>query len=141
MKWYFYPLYLFLILFASCGEDENLKLEVYNTEAFVFDTGDEYEVNALVRLKGFKLQEEGEEFTSSVSYDIDLLKPDGSREEAFISKVKDFEFSEEVKDAGLDIQFNLDKSYIPGKYTMVINLTDNNTDNTTQTSAGFELTE
>jgi hypothetical protein len=141
MKWHLFPIASLLVLSVSCGEEENLNLEAYNTGAFVFDIGDEFEVNAAMRIRGFKLEEEGDEFSSSVSYEVDLVKPDGTTEESLLSKVEDFRFRERVNDTGLDIQFNLDKTYGTGRYTLHINLIDNYTHNTTSASAEFELVE
>jgi hypothetical protein len=141
MKSILYPLILFITVFVSCGLDEDQNLEAYNSEAFVFDIGEEYEVNASVRIRGFRLEEHGEEFSSSVFYELDLQRPDGTIEEEFVSKIEEFIFSEKVKDAGIDFQFNLDKSYVPGRYNLIINLTDNYTENSTMAIAEFTLNE
>jgi hypothetical protein len=140
MKWIL-VLSLFLILFTSCSEEKNTDLEAYNTEVYVFDIGDEYEVNVSLRLKGFKIEEEGSELKSSFLYETDLIKPDGSREEGFISKTEDVLFTEHVGDTGLDIQFNLDGNFEPGEYTLVINLRDNYTGSQTKTETEFRLND
>jgi hypothetical protein len=140
MKYILYPLVLLLILFASCGqEEENLNLEAFNTEAFAFDIGEEYEVNASVRVRGFRIEEEDNDLRSSISYDLNLVQPGGKIEDSFISKTEDMSFKENVKDAAFDIQFNLDKNYPEGKYYLVINLTDNLTGNKAATTAEFTL--
>jgi hypothetical protein len=140
MKWFLYPLVLLLAVFISCGEEDQ-NLEAYSSETFVFDIGEEYEVNTSVRIRGFKLEEQGDEFASSVYYELDLQRPDGSIEEDIVSKIEEFFFSERVKDAGIDIQFNLDKSYDPGRYSVIINLVDNYSEYSTTATAEFELNE
>jgi hypothetical protein len=141
MKILLYPLFLFALAFVSCSGDGDVKFEAYNPEAFAFDIGEEYEVNATVRIKGFVLREAGEEFTASISYELDLVKPGGETEKGFISKVEDFTFSEKVNDAGLDIQFILDSTYSEGNYSVIFNLKDSFEDYSATTKADFSLNE
>jgi hypothetical protein len=125
----------------SCSDEEELKLEVYNPEIFAFDIGSENEVNSTIRVRGFKQSEEGQEFTASVAYELDLVRPDGNTEKSFISKVEDLKFRERVKDSEIDIQFTLDSTYVPGKYQIIFNIKDTYTNNTAVISSEFELTE
>lgn len=138
---YFFPIALLLFILSGCSREEKSKLEAFNPEVFAFDIGDQYEVNATVRVKGFKEQHKGEEFTGSVAYDLDLIKPDGSVTKSLISKIEDLKFSEEVKDAGIDIQFNLDSTYPTGKYKIIFNLKDTYSNSTASTSAEFQLSK
>jgi hypothetical protein len=139
MKKYLLSAAVFILLVNGCSGDDNNKLEAYNPEVFAFDIGDEYEVNATVRIKGFKLDQQGDEFTSSVSYELDLVRPEGVTENEIVTKIEDLVFSEKVNDAGIDIQFTLDSSYAPGKYSVIFNLKDNLSEKSVTTSTEFTL--
>lgn len=139
MKRILFFLYLALIFTVSCKTGDDLKFEAFNPEVFAFDIGDEYEVNATVRVKGFEIKGEGEKYNASIGYELDLVKPDGETVKALLSKIEELDFTEKVGDTGIDIQFNLNSSYAAGKYTIVLNLTDNFSGRTTSISSEFEL--
>jgi len=128
-----------LVFFSSCTGENDVKFEAFNPEVFSFDIGDEYEINASVRVKGFEIKGEGTEFNSSIGYELDLVKPGGETEKAFISKIEDFNFSEKVSDTGIDIQFNLDTTFSKGQYKLIFNLKDVFSGKTANTSADFTL--
>ncbi len=141
MKRILYFLFPALIFVAACSTADDLKFEAFNPEVFAFDIGSEYEVNASVRVKGFEIRGEGEKFNSSIGYEIDLVKPDGETVKALLSKIEELDFTEKVGDTGIDMQFSLDSGYAEGKYTIVINLTDNFSGRTTSISSEFSLSK
>ena len=47
---------LSLLLITSCNKEE-IKLEVFNPEAFAYDLGNTWEVNAMINVKGFEQRE------------------------------------------------------------------------------------
>lgn len=130
-----------LLLSTSCGDEDDVKLEAFNPEVFAYDIGDEFEVNAAVRIKGFEFRGEEGNYNSSISFEADLVRPDGEKESAVVSKSEDLNFDEKVGDTGIDVQFNLDSSYAAGKYTLVLHLTDNFSGRTALISADFNLSK
>lgn len=137
-----YILSVFLIcltIFISCGKDEQTKLEAYNAEAFAYDIGDGWEVNATTRVKGFVQKEEGETFTALLSFDIDLVNVTGDTLKSLISKTEDKMKNEKMSDVDLEIQFDLDSTYAEGNYKVIFNVKDVNTQQTAKSSAEFVI--
>jgi hypothetical protein len=66
-------LFLFALFFSSCSGDEETKMEAFSPEAFAYDLGSGWEVNASTFVKGFKQEKEGEIYTALLSYDLDLV--------------------------------------------------------------------
>ena len=134
-------LFLFLFLFSSCSKKEETKLEAYNAEAFAYDTGGAFEVNASTRVKGFQQNEENKKFKASLAFDIDLVKPNGDTIKSMITRVEDKINNEKMTDVPLEIQFNLDSTYALGKYKLIFQIKDVNSDGKTSSSASFDLSE
>lgn len=126
-------------LFASCGKEDSAKLEISNAEAFAYDIGDEWEVNAIAQIKGFSQESKDEKFIAQLSYDIDLVKPSGEIIKSLVSKIADKIDSEKMTDTQLDIQFNLDSTYAQGNYKIIINLKDVESGQEASASAQFKL--
>ncbi|HSD62929.1 MAG TPA: hypothetical protein VLB50_03995 [Ignavibacteriaceae bacterium] len=127
-----------MLLFSSCSKEEK-KLEVFNAEAFAYDLGGSWEVDASVRVKGFKQNEKDSEFTATLSYEIDLVKPAGDTVKALISKTEDKFNNEEFMDTPLEVQFDLDSTYADGDYKLIFNVKDAETGKMASASAPFNL--
>lgn len=127
-----------LLIFSSCSKEEK-KLEVFNAEAFAYDLGDSWEVDATVRVKGFKQSEKESRFTATLSYDIDLVKPSGDTVKSLISKTEDKSNNEVFMDVPLEIQFDLDSTYADGNYKLIIRVKDAETGSMASASAPFNL--
>ncbi|HEY6907316.1 MAG TPA: hypothetical protein VI230_07580 [Ignavibacteriaceae bacterium] len=127
-----------LLIFGSCSKEEK-KLEVFNAEAFAYDLGGSWEVDATVRVKGFKQNEKDSKFTATLSYDIDLVKPSGDTVKSLISKTEDKSNNEVFMDAPLEIQFDLDSTYADGDYKLIFRVKDAETGNMASASAPFNL--
>ncbi|MFO7447110.1 MAG: hypothetical protein R6W90_12130 [Ignavibacteriaceae bacterium] len=139
MKKLFIPFILLLII-AGCGGEEPEKLEVYNTEAFAYDIGDgTWEVNAHTRVKGFKQNENNNTFTASLSFEVDLVTPAGNIVSSLINKTEDKSNNERMMDADLEAQFELDSTYVPGKYNVVFRVRDILSEQADSSSASFEI--
>ena len=76
MKNIFSPI-LLLILIVSCGEKEEVRFEAFSPEAFAYDLGYLWEVNATVNVRGFKELETENELSASLYFSIDLINPQG----------------------------------------------------------------
>src|SRR4030066_1461093 len=101
-------LFLFIVIFYSCGKEEPVKIETFSTEAFAFNLGDSWEVNASTRIKGFSQKEEKQKFSATIAYDIDIITPAGDTIKSLISRVEDKTDHERIIDIPLEAQFNLD---------------------------------
>jgi hypothetical protein len=135
---YFYVL-LFCISFLSCSPKESTKLEAFSMEAFAYDLGDGWEVNASVRVKGFTQIEDANKYNSLLDYSVDLSTPGGETKEAVYRNVFKKQSSEKLIDIPLEIQFELDTTYNTGKYFLIIKIKDNNSNQSISVKKEFEL--
>lgn len=138
MKALLFSGFCMLLLFSSCSKEEK-KLEVFNAEAFAYDLGGSWEVDATIRVKGFKQNEKDNKFTTTLSYDIDLVKPAGDTVKALISRTEDKSNNEEFMDVPLEIQFDLDSTYSDGDYKLIFKVKDAETGKMASASASFNL--
>jgi hypothetical protein len=128
------------LLLYSCGKEEPSKLSAYNAEAFAFDIGGSWEVNASTRVKGFEQKEQGEnKFTATIAYDVDLITPKGDTLRSLISKVEDKNADEKMTDVALEAQFILDSTYAAGEYRVIFNVKDVLSGNTASSFASFKI--
>ena len=140
MKKIFFILGIVLII-VSCSK-KDVKFETFSPEAFAYDVGDGIsEVNAIVRIKGFTQNEKDGNYTSSISFDVDLIKPDGSTVKSIFKDVHKESESEAINDVGLEAQFNLDSTYAKGDYKIIFNIKDDLSDNATIAEVGFNLSD
>jgi len=137
MKKVFILILLTLIIF-SCSKKEEEKFEAFSPEAFAYDIGDSWEVNATVNVKGFVKKEIGEEFSASFDYTVDLVGPDSLQVEAIFADTKEANSSELI-DVQLEAQFELDYNSPEGLYQITFNVTDNNSGEKTLAQTQFEL--
>ena len=134
-------IFIFILLFSfSCSKKEEVKFEAFSPEAFAYDIGDSWEVNATVNVRGFTKIEKDNKYFVSLSYSVDLLKPDGETTKDIFSNIKEVN-EKEINDVQLEAQFDLDKTYIQGKYKVIFLIKDNNSEKTTSAEAEFELEE
>ena len=130
---------LFLILVAiSCEKKEEVKFEVFSPEAFAYDIGDGWEVNATINVRGFKKEERDDESSVSLSYSIDLVNPAGDSTKNIYSNSKEVN-EKEINDVQLEAQFELTNTSLLGKYKLLFNIKDNNSGKTTSAETDFEL--
>ncbi len=139
MKYFLLAFFTYVFILAGCGKDEQTKLEAYNAEAFAYDLGESWEVNATTRVKGFFQKEEGGTFTALLSYEIDLVTPAGDTIKSMISRTEDKMKNENMMDVDLETQFDLDSTYAEGNYRVIFNVKDMNTQQTATSSAEFVL--
>ena len=86
-------------------------------------------------------EENNGKFKMSLSYTIDLVKPKGETIKGIISKTEDKIDKEKLPDFILDSQFNLDTTYVPGKYKAIINIRDVITGKTASATGTFDLSK
>lgn len=137
MKYYLAVFLLYVIIFIGCGKKDDSKLEAYNAEAFAYDLGESWEVNATTRVKGFFQKEDNGTFKALLSYDIDLITADGDTIKSLISRTEDKTKNEKMSDVDLETQFDLDSTYAEGTYKIIFNVKDINTQQTAKSAAEF----
>jgi hypothetical protein len=125
-------------LFTSCGKKEEVKFEAFSPEAFAYDIGDSWEVNATVNVKGFVKKEIGEGFSASFDYTVDLVGPDSLQVDAIFADTKEVTDIELI-DVQLEAQFELDYNSPEGLYQITFNISDNNSGERTSAQTQFEL--
>jgi hypothetical protein len=129
----------FVIVFTSCSKEEE-KFELFSAEAYAFSIGDEWELNASCRAKGFVQQEKDDSYSAKLSFIANLQTPDGMLVEGISEGIIDKSNNEKMIDLEIEVQVQLDKSYQPGKYKIIINVTDDLSQKTLSIGKEFELT-
>lgn len=129
-----------IILFSACSKEE-LKLEVYNPEAFAFHIGKEWELNASAQVKGFEQFEENKSYSLKLSYYVNLVTPSGELFEEVDYGMIDKTNNNKVLDTPLEIQLILDGSFEKGDYIMQIFVTDDHSGQTDSTQVKFNLSD
>jgi len=142
MKIYFIFLPITILFLFACSKEE-VKLEAFSPEAFAYDLGESWEVDATINVKGFDQKEnaQADTYTASLSYSVDLLKPDGKTIEKIFSDEVNKTQNEKIIDLQLEVQFELDSTYPLGKYKLLFHINDNFTNNKIDNSVEFDLTE
>lgn len=126
------------IIAISCSKKEEVKFEAFSPEAFAYDIGDAWEINATVNVKGFKKHEAGDEFSASFDFNVDMIGPDSLTVTNIFSDSKDVT-SRELIDVQLEAQFEIDYNSPEGLYKINFNVTDINSSEVTSAQAEFEL--
>lgn len=115
---------LAIIYSFGCSSKPEPNLELFSPEAFAFDVGDYWEVNATINAKGFEQKEKKDFFEHNLFYSVDMITADTDTFEAiFEGDVVDSK-KEEVIDVQLEAQIEVDSSFSEGKYILIFNVTD-----------------
>lgn len=128
---------LTLIIFA-CNKKEEEEFEAFSPEAFAYDIGDAWEINATVNVKGFVKREVGDELSASVEFTVDMIGPDSLKITNIFSDSKDIT-SSDLTDIPLEAQFELDYNSPEGLYKITFNVIDLNSGEVTSAQSEFEL--
>jgi len=112
-----YSALLFLIFLFACSKEET-KFELYSPETFAFDLDNNWEVNSSIRVKGF-VQQRKEGFSIiTLQYKVNLKDSSGKLLKNIIEDTFSESNQENVGDTSIEFQFNLDSTFIPGKYQL-----------------------
>lgn len=129
-----------LLLVIGCGKKEEDKLTLFSPEAFAFDLGDGWEVNASIRVKGFQQNEENNTYFVKLKYSIDVVTPEGKKlKEILTGVVDDKKNNERINDVAIETQFELDSTYSAGKYKILFSVTDQFKNQSVSAEKEFEL--
>jgi len=129
---------LVCIIATSCSKKEEIKFEAFSPEAFAYDIGEAWEVNATVNVRGFEKIKKDDETFVSLSYNVDLINSDGDSTKNIFSDLKEVS-DREINDIQLEAQFELDDTQTQGTYKIVFNIKDNNSSKTVSAQVEFEL--
>lgn len=114
---------LITILWACSGRpDPNLILS--NPEAFAFDLGNSWEINASVKATGFTQLEKEDEYSISLSYSVDLILPNQDSLCSIYNESVEEQDIEEFMDIILEAQFEVDSTFGEGSYKLIFYVTD-----------------
>ena len=141
MKYLLSGIIVVLTFVYACKKEESQKLDASVNQAYAFDIGTAWEVNISTKVKGFMEEENNGKFKMSLSYSIDIVTPMGKTISGIVSKTEDKIDKEKLPDFILDSQFNLDTTYVPGKYKAIINIRDVITGKTASATGSFDLTK
>ncbi|HSW56678.1 MAG TPA: hypothetical protein VLH59_16470 [Ignavibacteriaceae bacterium] len=129
---------IIIFLLISCGKKEEVKFEAFSPEAFAYDIGDSWEINATVNVKGFVKKEAGDELSTSLGFSVDVIDPDGAERIDIFFDSKEVT-GKELIDVQLEAQFELDYNSPDGLYKIVFNITDKYSGEIVTAEAEFEL--
>jgi hypothetical protein len=130
-----------LFVLAACSKKE-VKFETLSSEAFAYDIGNGiYEVNASIRVKGFTQNEKDGKYSSSISFSVDLQKPDSSIVKSIFKDVHKESDKEPISDVGLEAQFDLDSTYVEGQYKLIYNILDDISHKELTASVNFDISK
>jgi hypothetical protein len=130
-----------LFVLAACSKKE-VKFETLSSEAFAYDIGNGiYEVNASIRVKGFTQNEKDGKYSSSISFSVDLQKPDSSVVKSIFKDVHKESDKEPISDVGLEAQFDLDSAYVEGQYKLIYNILDEISNKELTASVNFDISK
>lgn len=130
-----------LMTLGACSSQPEPNLELFSPDAFAFNIGDYWEVNATIYAKGFAQAEREENYIYRLSYSVDVIT---SESDTIISIFDDWieeESPEEYLDTQLEAQIEIDSSFMPGKYRLIFNVKDELYDQSSSIAIDFNLTK
>lgn len=130
---------IILFMLVSCSKkEEEEKFQAFSPEAFAYDIGDSWEINATVNVKGFVRKEAGDELLASLDISVDLVNPDGAKTQDVFIDTKEVT-SKELVDVQLEAQFELDYNSSDGLYEIIFHITDKYSGEIIEAETKFEL--
>jgi hypothetical protein len=131
-------LFSIIILSISCSDKKEI-FELYSPEAFAFSVDEGWELNASCRVKGFVQKEIDNQYSAKLSYSVDLVNTEGkviqNVDEGFVDKKVD----EKISDLPINVQIQIDSSYPPGLYQIIIYVRDDFGNLSSSIQRPFEL--
>lgn len=127
-----------LLITFSCSKKEEEKFEAFSPEAFAYDIGDEWEINATVYVKGFAKKEVDDELSASLGFSVDIVNPAGAETQDKFSDTKEIT-RKELVDVQLEAQFELDYDSPDGLYKIIFHIKDKYSGEITEAETIFEL--
>ena len=134
-------LLLLLLGLLACDGRPDPNLQLSNPEAFAFDLGDSWEVNASVNTMGFAQNEENDQYTIKLYYFVDLVTPsDDTLNQIFDDSLHASE-TEEFMDVILEAQLEIDAALGEGIYKLIFNVKDEYSQQRRSVGVDFNLSK
>ena len=132
--------FMFLLIgFWACGGRPDPNLQLANPEAFAFDLGESWEVNASVSALGFAQEENDDQYSIKLSYFVDMVTPAADTLREIYDDFLDADDEEEFMDVILEAQLEIDSSFGEGTYKLIFNVKDEYSQQTRSVSVDFNL--
>ena len=129
----------FISVFVSCSKEEkNLELKEINVAAM--NMGGNWAVMGTASINGFEQLEENDKYKAKISYYVNLITPAGDTLQEIDYGVVDDEDDEEILIANVEVQVELDSSFVTGNYKMLFYITDDVSGNTAEAEKSFDIT-
>lgn len=114
---------LLIVLTFACAKEE--KLELFSPESFAYSLDSGWELNSSVRARGFLQKENNDRYIARLSYNVDLVTPNGDTLFNADYGMIDQENDEEIMDLAIETQMEFDSTFSKGKYILLYRVEDN----------------
>lgn len=119
---YYLLIYLFIFIYA-CSKKPEPKLELFSPQAFAFDLGEGYEINASLNAKGFRQDVVEDSFLFLLHYRADIITPE--RDTITVtSRLLEEKSESAFSDIPIQFQIEIDSSFSLGNYKLIVYVTD-----------------
>lgn len=122
----YFILLILIIGVWTCSDRPEPNLELFSPEAFAFDVGETWEVNATVNVKGFASVDQENNHKIELDYNVSLISPQLDTIKSIFENniLLDSDDNDEIKELPLEAQIDLDSSFAEGKYTLLFIVSD-----------------
>jgi hypothetical protein len=135
----FIPFVIIVLLITGCRSEERV-FSLNNTQAYAFDIGEAgWEVNITSVVRNFQTDNENGQYFLSLHYKIDIITPEGDSLNNFYENDFQKNSDENINDTRLEAQFELERTYSPGIYQALFEVTDNLSGQTALSSTSFNI--
>jgi len=131
---------ILLITLFACNSKPEPNLQLFSPEAFAFDVGGSWEVNASVNAKGFEQKEENNKYLLSLSYAVDLITSENDTLKNISQNKIEEQQETEFGDIPIETQIELDSTFSLGNYKLIFSITDELSKQNKITEVNFSLT-
>jgi len=108
-------LFILLLFLFACSKEEP-KLELFSAEAFAFQLDTTWELNSTARVKGFSNIETDSGYAGKVEYHVNFYTPGQDTIKNLDFGELNYSGVEEGTELVIDLQVELDETFVPGKY-------------------------
>jgi hypothetical protein len=133
---------ILIVLYSliACNSKPEPNLQLFSPEAFAFNIGDSWEVNASVNAKGFEQKENNEVFDIKLFFTVDLITPEKDTLKKIFTDSLVSNQKNEFIDVPMEAQIELDTTFAIGKYKLIFNITDKFSKQKKSAEVNFNLT-
>lgn len=124
----------------ACNSKPEPNLQLFSPEAFAFDVGGSWEVNASVNAKGFEQKEINKKFDIKLFFTVDLITPENDTLKKIFSDSLASNQENEFIDIPIEAQIELDTTFSVGNYKLVFEVIDEYSKQEKTTEVNFNLT-